>query len=323
MTQEHAKAMPHTPYLSICLVAALSVPGAAAQTTLDPVIRIESLQNLTEQLRRADIKPEGIAPVRSAPVQPVRPYLPSDDHDGKAMLLPEGSFVVQLPGIVHPTPSGGWIFEPTEQDQGSTISPMVLLPSLTLTRLTQLVGEDQVKSEIRLTGEVQLYRNRNYLLVSAISVPEPDMPEAQSHPQPEPEPDAQPQLSEAANRLIRELEQTRTSDRGILQPINVDSASGRSPIPEGRTISRRRARLTHLDQGEIAIIFDNDTDQSAESPLIVLPGHLLERMEGIIERHGDALSLIVSGRTYAYAGRSFILPTSMVIEKPGELTPRQ
>ena len=310
-------------HISIGILAALSGRAALAQPDFVPLVRDESLGQLSEHLRQSGHKPDGIRPMRASPVSAVRPYLDDGDTEERGLLLPEGSFVVQLSGIVHATPSGGWIFEPTEKDDTSTIRPMVLLPSLTLTRLTQLVGEDAVKSEILLTGEVQLYRDRNYLLVSAISLPEVGTPEPARATEPQAEPSAEPELSDAAQRLIRELEETRTSDRGILQPLTAESAGRRSPVPEGRTFSRHRARLTHLDQGEIAIVFDNDTDQPDQTPLVVLPGHLLERMESIIETHGDTMSLIVSGRTYAYAGRSFILPTSMVIEPPGELTPRQ
>ena len=315
-----------TRMLPACLIA-LSSGTALAQSEPDPTLSDESLQQIAEDLKNAGEKAEGIKPTRSAGVAPIRPHTQiGADHNASGRMLTEGSFIVQMEGLVHRASLGAWIFEPTDLIDEAKIKPLIILPSQTLTRLIQIVGLDAEHNKVSLTGEVSLYRGRNYLLITAITVDSTDeadetlieLDDSQSG-------DAQPDsLSQSVQDLIGELEEARTADRAILQPTHTGSfEGGRAPVPEGRTFMRRRARLTYLAAGEIAVTFDNDPDQVIDAPLVVLPCNLLERMEWVVENHGDSLPVRVSGQSFAYNGRSFIMPRSIVIERPGELDTRQ
>ncbi len=312
--------------LPACLIA-LSAGTAHAQSEPDPTLSDESLQQIAQDLKNAGEKAEGIRPTRSAGVAPIRPHTQiGADHNASGRMLTEGSFIVQMEGLVHRASLGAWIFEPTDLIDEAKIKPLIILPSQTLTRLIQIVGLDAEHNKVSLTGEVSLYRGRNYLLITAITVDSTDeadetlieLDDSQSG-------DAQPDsLSQSVQDLIGELEEARTADRAILQPTHTGSfEGGRAPVPEGRTFMRRRARLTYLAAGEIAVTFDNDPDQVIDAPLVVLPCNLLERMEWVVENHGDSLPVRVSGQSFAYNGRSFIMPRSIVIERPGELDTRQ
>jgi len=317
-------------HLALLLSLAGTPAALAAQPEQDPIIQDESNEQIAEHLQSAGDKADGIKPTRSPGVTPVRPHAEIDLPDERGRLLPEGSFIVQLEGRVLPTAPGAWVFEPTQLVDNAKIRPMVVLPSQTMSRLIQLVGQDAKNNLVSLTGEILLYRGRNYLLVSAITAHAQEAEIAQPTTRPDDEvqdiPDidhTRPEYSAGVQDLIKELEEARHADRTILQPTTVQAGTGRAPVPEGRTFMRRRARMVYLTAGEIALAFDNDPDQVIDVPLVVLPCHLRERMESIVESRGDSLTARVSGQSYAYNGRSYILPTSIVIERPGELTSRQ
>lgn len=320
--------------LQAALLLALAAGSVHAQPAEDPLIRDESVTDISESMRTSGQKPEGLTPERSPLVVPVRPHAEIDVGPQKGRLLPEGSFIVQLEGRVLQAAIGAWVFEPTQLVDNAPVRPMVILPSQTLSRLVQLLGQDAQNNLVSLTGEVLLYRGRNYLIVSAITTrphedaapgPAPQVAEADTETEDEPEPEPEPRvpLSPAVEELLRDLESARHADRTIMQPTTAQAGTGRAPVPEGRTFMRRRARLVYLAAGEIALAFDNDPDQVIDVPLVVLPCAQLQRMEQIIESRGDSLTVRVSGQSYAYNGRSYILPSSLVIERPGELDTRQ
>lgn len=314
--------------LSATLTLSLAGQAAGLQPEDDPTLSDPSLETVAEELKNSGEKTKGLKPTREAGVAPIRSHAALGLPPVEGRLLPEGSFIVQLEGLVHRSVQGAWIFEPTDLVDESAIKPMIVLPSQTLTRLIQIVGLDTAHNEVALTGEVLLYRGRNYLLITAITAEASGESEAQA-PEPE-EPgditenlELSDPLSKSVQDLIDELEEARHADRAILQPMTSNIGSGRAPVPEGRTFMRRRARLTYQSAGEIAVSFDNDPDFVIEAPLVVLPCHLLEQVERIIENHGDAIAVRVSGQSYAYNGRSFIKPNSIVIERQSQLDTRQ
>jgi hypothetical protein len=317
-------------HLAAVLVLAAAGNAAGLQPEGDPTLNDPSLETVAEELKNSGEKADGLKPSRESGLTPIRPHaeLGLPPVDGR--LLPEGAFIVQLEGLIHSASQGAWIFEPTDQIDESKIKPMIVLPSQTLTRLIQIVGLDTAHNKVALTGEVLLYRDRNYLLITAITVQATDSEDAEAEPssldeQPDVTEDLElsDPLSKSVQDLIEELEEARHADRAILQPMTANVGSSRAPVPEGRTFMRRKARLTYLAAGEIAVSFDNDPDFVIEAPLVVLPCHLLEQIERIIENHGDAITVRVSGQSYAYNGRSFIKPSSIVIGRATQLDTRQ
>ncbi len=321
-----------SPAAILILTAACSASPASvclAQSSREPALTDPGLREVAEDLKEAGAKPAGVRPDRAQRVSPIRPHADvGNDPAPSGRVLPEGTFIVQMEGRVHKSVAGAWIFEPTELIDEAPVKPFVILPSQTLTRLIQIVGLDTQHNEVALTGEVSLYRGRNYLLISAITTTTPAESNEPAAVSPDGEPNLEiqpePEMAQSVEELIKELEEARSADRAILQPTHSSSMeSGRAPVPEGRTFVRRRARLAYMPAGEIAVVFDNDPDQITEAPLVVLPSHLLEEMERIVETRGDELPVRVSGQSYAYNGRSFLMPRSIVALREGELKTRQ
>ncbi|MEL6498572.1 MAG: hypothetical protein AAGJ54_07670 [Planctomycetota bacterium] len=305
-------------------------PGSDPELTGDGVARRgESL------LGDAAPLPEAARPAESPRFEPSRPHRPGGAA-GPGQLSPDGSFLVEQAGELRASAAGAWIFAPDPGDNGVQVRPMIVLPSQILGRLQRVVGPDALSARVRLTGRVTLFYKQNYVLVTAIgdqtqppqapvSVEEPENARDQ---EPNDEPADSNNLSPSVESLISELEAERTGVRAVIAGIGAGDGAALAPIAEGRTISRRRARFVRLDAGELALAFDNDDagssqDTRLDAPLVIAPCSLLESIEATLETHGDAMTATVSGQTLAFAGRSFILPISVVIDRPSELDSRQ
>ncbi|MEL7484651.1 MAG: hypothetical protein AAFN41_09880 [Planctomycetota bacterium] len=299
----------------------------------DPELTDQSVEQRSDELLSTTrVSPAAARPAEAPRLSPVRPHRP-DAADGEGRLLPDGSFLVNQPGTVQVSPAGAWIFSPDADDTGEQARPMVVLPSQILGRLQRVVGEGGGPAAVRLTGRVTLFFDQNYLLISAIadqsgstapSAAEPDDLATDAGNASTPSTD---RLSGAVDALIEDLEAERTGVRAVIAGIGSGDEAALAPVAEGRMISRRTGRLVRLDAGELAIAFDNDStgDQTPpiDVPLVIAPCALLEGVEATLETHGDAMTATVSGQTLAFGGRSFILPISIVIDRPSELNSRQ
>ena len=310
-------------------VAGLS-PSAVAQPDADPELTDESVTQLGASLRDdSDAGARPVAPVEAPRAYPVRPHAPDIEsvfgNDGAGLTLTEGSFLIAQRGLVARTPSGAWVFAPEADPELGRVRPMVILPSMTLSRLGQLAGEADQTSDLALSGRVTLYRGQNYLLLTAIT-PLNESPAPEAEQEPATESVIPNELDQATRDLIADLEAARTGVRGVIASAGSAEAGTHAAIAEGRVISRRRARLVRLDAGELAVRFDNDlfTDDAAvDVPLVIAPSAALHAIETLIETHGDQAPVIVSGQTLAFGGRNYILPTGLSLDVPTEISSRQ
>lgn len=323
-----------------CLLAAIvsgSAGAAAGQPDADPELDDDSVSALGQSLRDGTAEPLApIAPTEAAEASPVRSHAPEAGvaPGSEARALTEGSFLIASPGVIARTPSGAWVFAPDASEELGQIKPMILLPSQMLTRLAQLIDDTGVASGLRISGRVTLYRDHNYLLVTAVAQESAAESESSDDTAPNAPGDAtEPQstgaggLSTATRALIDELEASRTGVRGVIASAASAGTEAHAAIAEGRTITRRRARLVRLDAGELAVAFDNDQaregDATADQPLVIAPCAVLQTIEELIETHGEASPVIVSGTTLAYAGRSYILPIGIALDPTGSISSRQ
>ncbi|MEM1071483.1 MAG: hypothetical protein AAGB48_09515 [Planctomycetota bacterium] len=321
-----------------------------AQSITDPELRNPGVDDTQRRLRDADTEPaERIESEAARDTQPVRPHAPAtlDSLPDSARLLPEGSHLIMAEGRLARTSLGAWVFAPTRETNpdgtaAPPVRPLILLPSRQLARLTQLYGEREPGAGVRLSGRVTLYQDQNYLRITGIGT-EPTSPGPSPSTSPESPRESQPAtpegVDESTRRLIEQLEAERTGVRGVIASAGLNDAP--AAIEEGRMLFRRRARLTRLDAGELALRFDNDETAGTEllrsddaeaktqgqapldAALVIAPSAALEAIEVLIERHGDGRSVLVSGETLAYAGRSYLLPTVVVLEPEPELRSRQ
>ncbi len=140
---------------------------------------------------------------------------------------------------------------------------------------------------------------------------------------------ASPSADQVMDELLRENRPTiepsrratgRTNGASSTRPEKLDPAVlGVAPgadvpklRPEGQFIINRRARMVRAADGMRSIlVFESDSPDRAEPPMVLLPCQLLENMEAVVEERGDNVVFIVSGQITIYRGVNHLLPTMM------------
>lgn len=235
-------------------------------------------------------------------------------------LLREGSYVLQVRGTLHRrVTEGPWVFRVTRDDPRRPLYELMLLPCTLAAHLEQLV-ESMPDQEVvfDLTGQVFVYRGRNYLLPT-------HAPQLVDYIPPptrvlEPPPAAKPARPQDAESILRELDRAvgpvARSPRVAAPPA--PAAAPGPLLPPGTVILWRRGRLVPDGDGAWTLVFDADASGLADPPMVLMPCLLLERMEELATS-ADAGPLLVSGRVYRYHGRNYLMPTSYQV--PRERTP--
>lgn len=102
-----------------------------------------------------------------------------------------------------------------------------------------------------------------------------------------------------------------------IDPAVLGVAPGEDPPPlrrEGEFIINRRGRLLRSpDGGYLLFVFEADSSDAPELPMVLQACQLLETMEDTIERRGDTVVFILSGQINTYRGANYLLPTVMKI----------
>jgi len=81
---------------------------------------------------------------------------------------------------------------------------------------------------------------------------------------------------------------------------------------EGEFIVNRRGRVVPASNGHhILFVFEADSDQSPEPPMILAACQMLQNMEEIVRERGDQIEFVVSGQILVYRGSNHLLPTMM------------
>jgi hypothetical protein len=65
-------------------------------------------------------------------------------------------------------------------------------------------------------------------------------------------------------------------------------------------------------------VFDGQTADGGEPSMAVLPCLALERMEVAVRESDGPVSLVVSGSTTVFEGRTFLLPSSFRVARGGK-----
>lgn len=86
----------------------------------------------------------------------------------------EGMFLTARPGGLIRVSTGDWVFVPQDTGEGPQLRPMVILPSQTLTRLA--AGAQALTGQAAgvVSGQVFVYRGREYLLPTAYRIIAPE-----------------------------------------------------------------------------------------------------------------------------------------------------
>lgn len=99
---------------------------------------------------------------------------PVQDSAPRRESVREGVFLTARPGGLLRVSTGDWVFVPQDTGEGPKLRPMVILPSQTLTRLA--AGAQALSGQAAgvVSGQVFVYRGREYLLPTAYRIIAPE-----------------------------------------------------------------------------------------------------------------------------------------------------
>jgi len=81
---------------------------------------------------------------------------------------------------------------------------------------------------------------------------------------------------------------------------------------EGEFIVNRRGRLVQAPNGRhVLFVFQADSEQAPETPMVFAPCLMLQNMEDIVRERGGKVIFILSGQVLVYRGINYLLPTMM------------
>ncbi len=285
-------AIPWRSWLTALLVLSGAVLAARAQAPVepahDPQLNDPSVDEKLNEQRHGERKAAPVPPSAQAPGHTPRAGASSVlPRPPEGRFLPEGTFLSSRAGVVAASKGGRLVFVPAEKE-GATSSesaPLALLPNQRLAQLEATLGGSTEPRLATLSGQVFVYRERSYLLVSVFSLggdrARNDAAAAGNEPRaPGPEDRAD------AQALMRELDERSAGPRAM------DRGGPGSTIGEERR-PRRPAR-----RGDRPGVAPGPPRARARRP-----GPELRQRDGKREPRADALAALRAHRATRGPGR--------------------
>jgi hypothetical protein len=245
-------------------------------------------------------------------------------HAVRIPLIREGSYIVEQRGVlVRPPSSPLWRFQLQGGDSRQPAPQLSVLPCALLAEMERIATSmPQQQVVFEMTGQVFLYRSRNYLLPThapeLVGYDDPVAP-AQTQPQlpdapaaADPGSDTAPAGAESADDVERQLERAIGS---LPRSAGARGEGGASPeetarlAPEGTVVAARRGHITRDSSGTWVFVLDADARGVADPPMVLLPCLLLEKIEEYARTSPANAPAIMSGRAFVYNGRNYLLPS--------------
>jgi hypothetical protein len=258
-------------------------------------------------------------------------------------LLREGSTLLRVVGRLHRDEStGAWRFTIDPDEPYAPRHELTVMPCALLTEMQRMVeSAPNAQLVFEMTGEVYVYRLRNYLLPThpplligrerVSSPPESgsDTGEAESEVSgavhagekvsaDDEESETDRESGRRAQDIIRDLERSvapiapRPAPQRDATTTTVDDAAseGRKLLREGTKILARRGQIRRAADGALVFIFDSDAEGLADPPMTLMPCLLLERIDNYVTRSGEEPTpVLISGTVAIYEGRNYLLPS--------------
>ncbi|MDZ4754792.1 MAG: hypothetical protein SGJ11_09875 [Phycisphaerae bacterium] len=291
-----------------------------------------------------------------APTAPTVPVLvrPTGDDVGtipgttvaerkRPPLLREGSFLARVAGRIRADEEQHeWLFVPNAIDASGLEREIVLLPNDTLGEATRIAHLSSTPVDFEVTGQLFIYRSRNYLLASlmtptvTVAPPPPTQPSESGSTVEPPTSDEELVADEMERRLaerIATLPRAPLSAPAVRRDVGSDAADGAKPatVPgagdpsssrrvlagDVRILSRRGQLVRDTATGGWRFVFDGQLADGGEPSMIVLPCLALERIEKAMRESDGAVSIVVSGSTTLFEGSNYLMPTSFRVATGG------
>lgn len=233
-------------------------------------------------------------------------------------LLREGSVLARVVGDLTLDPDEKvWLFRPLKPDPSGLRRELVLLPCATLEDMLRAVRNAPGPVEFELTGRVFVYRGRNFLLpelapaILQLSSPGNAKPtdgatEAKSVVDPGADAD-DVAVEDIERRLEERIGRVPTSALPNAPAPDADQAP---IVASGTRVVLRRGRLSRDPQAGSWRFVPEQTTGSGDPSLELLPCALLERLEKDARQNDTPPIVLLSGSVTAFAGRSYMLPTT-------------
>ncbi len=229
-------------------------------------------------------------------------------------LLREGTYLLEVKGkLKRQGKPASWTFAPLPGAAPELTEPLVLLPCTLLANLEQLASSMEKEELVfELSGEIFVYRGRNYLLpahaprLAGYMAPPPGEGKA-----------AAADVGAEPTQILRDLERA-------VGPVPRSAASAEAPetarqqtdlLPPGTILLWRRGWMDRQADGAWSFVFEADASGLADPSMILLPCLLLETMEDLAEQSPARAPMLVSGRVFRYHGRNYLHPTSVQMRR--------
>lgn len=259
-----------------------------------------------------------------------------------SQLVREGAFLRNRRGRLLQV-DNVWFYVFDRDAEGMSEPPMIVQPGVSLREMQRIVNASSSTITFTVTGQVFVYRGRNFFLptffavVASSPTPGAALPskgseagQSASEPDPTVESLLESLRGTAAPAPVVPPPRTSPSQGATGRPGAAREASASAPSPlmrEGLTITSRRGRVRPLGEGSLVFTTDNGAASAggSEPGMVLMPCLNLERIEQLLQRHGERLVFSMSGRVFVHEERNFLLPTSFKIEidRDGNVVPGQ
>lgn len=266
----------------------------------------------------------------------------------------EGMFLTARPGGILRVSTGDWVFVPQDTGQGPKLRPMVILPSQTLTRLAAGAQVMTGTAAGVVSGQVFVYRGREYLLPTAYRIIAPEeinrtadgqKPEATDAPaekdtppekdtsanaeKPVPPTDASPRVGAENQPEAKPLPKDLAGDPSVeelVRDLEARKTQPRALTPRTGGTDRAApagvAAAGEAKSGDKEVDAAGDAGKAIEAPVESFPeGKLITSMRGRVTRTSEGeLAFSRDADTDSPAGGAMVLLPCQTLQSIEELT---
>lgn len=104
-------------------------------------------------------------------------------------------------------------------------------------------------------------------------------------------------------------------------PLPVTGTGKGRSYPEGTFLVRRPGSLFRLSSGDSVFVPLRDAQGRGDTPMILLPGQTLARLESSAAALSAHSTVVISGQAFVYQNRSYLLPTLFSIQRQEAAAP--
>jgi hypothetical protein len=151
-------------------------PPAPTPKTADPSLNDPSVDQIIKDMDKSKEPRKAVAPATAPAVESPRPKTRSKPgtSNARARLLREGTFLTSRRGRVVRSSGGDWEFVFDADARGDADPTMILMPCLNLAGMERIAEKKGEAATFTVTGQVFIYRDRNYLLPTLYQVDRPE-----------------------------------------------------------------------------------------------------------------------------------------------------